>query len=171
MSSIIRQFDAYRLKYTFASSGAYSGTKEEDAITDSYFYSETNETSYWQSTFSQPVTATSYQICTSIHTSISYVKRWEVSYSNGNSLTFIQTNYVSSYPSKAVKFTFPRPITLKTLRITSRTTTNGQKWLRVGQFDLFGTTKIPGKASINYRNIRQRIQRTIIILLIQITTC
>ena len=140
MTSIISQFDAKGLKYTFNSSGTDRGIKEEDAIKISFF-SGSNYPCYWQITFSQPVTAGSYQICPNSPYG-SYVKSWDVSYSCGTSLTFLQTDSVSSRPSGAVKFSFSKPISLKTLRITSKTTSNNAgEWLRVGQFDLFGTTK------------------------------
>ena len=171
MSSII----ADCLKYTFASSGADSGTKEEDAIKSS-FYSQTNYPSYWQITFSQPVTAGSYQICPNSPLG-SYVSSWYVRYSTGTSLTFLQTDSVSSRPSGAVKFSFSKPISLKTLRITSKTTSNNNgQWLRVGLFDLFGTTTVKNvcpKAKsfqMNLRRIQQKIIRNAIILMMPLTT-
>ena len=151
MTSIISQFDAKGLKYTFASSGADSGYKEEDAIKSS-FYSETNKPSYWQITFSQPVTAGSYQIFPNSPYD-TYTSSWDVSYSTGTSLTFLQTDSVSSRPSGAVKFSFSKPISLKTLRITSKSTNAGSQWLRVGQFDLFGTVAIKS-VRMNFRRIQ-----------------
>ena len=171
MTSIISQFDAKGLKYTFASSGANSGTKEEDAIKSS-FYSQTNYPSYWQITFSQPVTAKSYQICPNTPHNDNFVTSWDVSYSTGTSLTFLQTDSVSSRPSGAVKFNFSKPISLKTLRITSRTTSAPSalgKRLWVGQFDLFGPVVIKS-VQMNLRRIQQKIIRNAIILMMPLTT-
>ena len=55
MTSIIDQFNAKGLKYTFASSGADSETKEENGISkegpSGSFYSNSNYPSYWEITF------------------------------------------------------------------------------------------------------------------------
>ena len=164
MTSIICQFDAKGLKYTLASSGADSGTKEEDAIKSS-FYSDSNHPSYWQITFSKPVIARSYQMCPNTPLYDSYTSSWDISYSTGASLRYLQTDSVSSRPSGAIKFSFSKSILLKSLRITSSTTSNnGGQWLRVGNFDLFGPS-----GSINNGENRQKVIRNAIILMMPLT--
>ena len=80
MASIIKQFDAKGLKYTFASTGADSVTTEEDAIKSS-FYTQTSPY-YWQITFPQPKTT---------HNT-NFVSSWGAIISNGNSLTLFFQN-------------------------------------------------------------------------------
>ena len=171
MTSIIKQIDALGLKYTFASSGADSGTTEEDAIKSS-FYSQTNQPSYWQITFPQLVTAGSYQFCPSSPSYSNYVESWNVSFSNGSSFTYIQTNSVSSKPSGAVKFSFSKPISFRSFRITSKRTNRGSSWIRVGQFDLFAPIGAKNRATIDYGLRKQRkIRNLIILMMMQLITC
>ena len=165
MSSI---FNAKNLKFTFTSLGV-DYNHAEDAIKSS-FYSQDNYPSYWQVTFSQPVTAESYQICPNYLYNSEYVTSWDVSYSTGTSLTFLQTDSVSSRPSGAVKFSFSKPISLKTLRITSKTTSNnGGEWLRVSKFDLFGRIETKNSLPNDLRRIRQKIRSRMIILIMPLT--
>ena len=168
MTSIIKLFNAKGLNYTLTSSGGSNGCKEEDAFSNSSFFTNSNP-SYWQITFSQPVAAESYQICPNVPTNIvNYVSSWKVSYSTRDSLTLLQIDNVSSRPSGAVNFSFSEVVPLKTLRITCRTTNNGGKWLRVGQFDLFGTLLI-NSVQMNLRKIKQKIIRNATILMMPLT--
>ena len=169
MSSIIDQFNAKsNLNYSFLSSKYKTYGVPKDALSkDSEgFYTETSPY-YWQISFSQPVTAKSYQICTctSVYT---YVSSWDVRYANETSFTFLQTDKISYATTNAVKYSFPKPITFKKLKITYRSTSNGGKWLLIGKFDLFGTVQAPVQSIC--RN-RQRIVRNAIILIMQLTTC
>ena len=172
MTSIIKQFDAHGLNYTFVSSRPMDGTKHEDAFKSSTFYSYVDAPCYWQITFSQPITAESYQFCPNSPYG-GFVKNWSVKISNGSSLTTLQTDSVSSRPSGAVKFSFSKPISFRSFRITSKTTSNnGGEWLRVGQFDLFGQIGAKNRATIDYGQRKQRkIRNIIILMMMQLTTC
>ena len=148
MISIIKQFNAHNLKYTFDSSTTDNEFEKEYGISkDKTFYSEYNSPSYWQISFPIPVTAESYQFRPYRSTG-NHVPSWNVSFSNGDSQEFLQTNSLSSKPSGAAKFSFQKPISFRSFRITT-----SNIFLSVGEFDLFGTTRI---ASINYGLRRQK---------------
>ena len=149
MTSIIKQFNAHGLKYTFASSRSETGHEKDYGISkDKTFYSYMdNPNNYWQITFSQPVTAGSYQFrpYRGPAPDYDYVTYWDVSISSGSSLSFVQKDLLPSRPSGAAKFSFPKPISFKTFRIT---TSDG--FLSVGEFDLFGQVGAINRATINY---------------------
>ena len=174
MTSIIKQFDVHSNKYTFDSSGAYdSGHLQEYGISkESTFYTQYNSPNYWQITFSQPVTAGSYKF-RPYRPGCGYVSSWEISISNSTTFTFIQSNSLSSQPSGAAKFHFPKPISFRSFKITSKTVNNNVgEWLHVNQFDLFGPIGAPKeRVTINYKLNKQRKIRNVIILMMQLTTC
>lgn len=164
MASIIAIFNANKLNYTFASSEANGGTKAEDAIKSSFY---TNAIPYyWQITFSQTVTAESFQFCPNSPTG-TFVKKWTVSSSNGTYFTVLQEDSLSSPASCPLKFNFSVPISFKSFKIS---VTRDQGWLRVGEFDLFGTTIIKKSVPVNFRRIQQKIRSNIIIIMMPLTT-
>ena len=167
MTSIIKQFDARGLKYTFASSIALDSDhkKEYGVSKDKAFYSQINNPSYWQITFPIPVTAQSYQFRPYRCSDCGHVESWNVSISNENSLKFLQSNSLPSRPSGAAKFSFQKPVSFRSFRISRFS------FVSVGEFDLFGQIGAINRATINYGLSKQKIIRNTIILMMQLTTC
>ena len=166
MTSIIKQFDAHGLKYTFDSSPILSGYEKEYGISkENSFHTVANNPRYWQITFSQPVTARSYQFRPYRCSDCSHVPNWDVSISNGNSLTVLQSNSLSSKPSGAAKFSFRIPVSFKNIRITT-----SNDFLTVAEFDLFGQIGALNRVTINYGLRKQKIIRIMIFLMMQLTT-
>ena len=150
MTSIIEYYNSQpNLQYTLSSSGArYSSEAIEYSLSkDSNYFVNVNSPYFWQITFSQPVTAYSYSICTQYLPNGKYVSIWDVSYSNDESeFVKLQRDSISYSSSAAINYTLSSQPSFKHFKITSILQSNSGGWLGISKFDLFS------KANSNKRS-------------------
>ena len=80
--------------------------------------------------------------------------------------TPLQTDKMNSSNQNAVNYPLSNIISCKHLKITIKTTSNGNSWFAIGKFDLFGTAHLKknlNKCTINIVRIRHQVIGQILI--------
>ena len=170
MFSILEQFKAKNINFTAISTKPLDSSRGpyNAFSTGSQSFNTDTPPTYWQVSFPQKVTATSYQFGGASNWNW-YTTEWEVSYSNNNK-TFVPVQ-TDSRSSPGTTHTFPiyPPIECKHFRITAKKSTNGIR-LNFNKFDLFGiagTAKVRRRNTCNNRLIKAQLISNILIMTMQ----
>ena len=143
MISIIDFFNINGFQYSASSSPTRTGYEAFRAFhrNESYFF--TNRADYyWQVSFSQQVTITSYFI-SGLSGWSWWPTSWDISYSmDGSSFIYSQTDTVSDLRGNTEIFPMNTPVTCKHFRITGLTVSSGNRALFFNSFDCFSNQSL-----------------------------
>ena len=168
MSSIIALYKANNANFTASSSeqcdpnrGPYNAFN-----TEGDHFNTCSSPYYWQVSFPQKVTASSYQLGGKSNWG-RYTTKFEVSYSNdGTSFVPVQTNTRSS-PETTYTFAINPPISCKHFRLTAKEVSANSVFLTFYKFDLFGSAVIPKeRARPTYNSIQIKAKLIVNVLII-----
>ena len=174
MTSILAQCKAKNINFTASSSTPRTNNSPYFAFnTEGDYFGTEASPYYWQVSFPQNVTVSSYQLGGNTDWKY-YTTKWEVSYSNDpQSFVSVQTDSRSS-PGTTYTFQINPPISCKHFRITAKSVSQYTMKLIFYKFDLFGSANIVKARERNTCNIRrikaQLIMNALIMTMQSITT-